>query len=101
MFQRSDNPDFVKIVEKSFPDKEAKLLIGCSDGRRYSMDALIALDEAGYTNIVGLKGGYHAWFRIFDNKGNRRMLGEYQEDYLKGGDSLGELLAAWACFHAD
>ena len=27
------------------------------------MDALVALDEAGYTNLVGLKGGYYAWNR--------------------------------------
>jgi len=44
-------------VKKRFPDPESKLLIGCSDGRAYSMDALMALDEEGYTNIVGLKVG--------------------------------------------
>ena len=27
------------------------------------MDALMALDEAGYVNLVGLKGGYYAWNR--------------------------------------
>lgn len=90
VFKRTENPDFVATVEKSFPDKdEAKILIGCSDGRRYSMDALMALDEAGYSNIVGLKGGYYAWAQTFDNKGKRRVFGEYQEDYLKGGDSAG------------
>lgn len=51
-------------IEKRFPDKDnAKILIGCSNGRKYSMDALMALDEAGYVNIVGLKGGYYAWNR--------------------------------------
>ena len=50
---KTDNPDFVAQVEKKFPDKECKLLIGCSDGRAYSMDALMQLDEAGYTNIAG------------------------------------------------
>ena len=51
-------------VELAFPDKdEAKLLIACSNGRNYSMDALEALDEAGYTNLVGLRGGYYAWNR--------------------------------------
>ena len=45
----------VAQVKKKFPDTETKLLIGCSDGRTYSMDALMALDEEGYTNIVGLK----------------------------------------------
>lgn len=58
-------------MEKRFPDKEAKLLIGCSNGRAYSMDALEALDDAGYTNLAGLRGGYHAWFGVFDHKLNR------------------------------
>ena len=51
--QKSENPEFIAQVEKKFPDKDAKILIGCSDGRAYSMDALMALDEAGYTNIAG------------------------------------------------
>ena len=41
------------------------------------------------TNIAGLKGGYYAWFRVFDNKLNRRNLGEYQEEMLGAGDSGG------------
>lgn len=45
-------------MKKRFPDTETKLLIGCNDGRTYSMDALMALDEEGYTNIVGLKVGH-------------------------------------------
>lgn len=51
--QKTDNPDFIKTVEKKFPNKESKILIGCSDGRAYSMDALMQLDEAGYTNLAG------------------------------------------------
>ena len=91
MFTRKENPDFIQNVEKSFPDKEnIKLLVGCSDGRQYTMDALMALDEAGYVNIVGLKGGYYGWNDIFDNKGKRRMRGEYEEDHFKGGDSAGD-----------
>lgn len=76
-------------VEKKFPDKEAKILIGCSNGRAYSMDALEALDEAGYTNLAGLKGGYHAWFNVFDHKLNRRRSGEYAETFTHDGDSAG------------
>lgn len=53
--QRTPNDGFVAAVKKRFPDTEAKLLVACSDGRKYSMDALMALDEAGYTNIAGLK----------------------------------------------
>lgn len=36
-----------------FPNKETNILIACSDGKAYSMDALVALDEAGYTNLAG------------------------------------------------
>jgi rhodanese-related sulfurtransferase len=50
-------------VQRKFPDRGAKLLVACSNGRQYSIDALEKLDEAGYTNIVGLRGGYTAWFR--------------------------------------
>jgi hypothetical protein len=42
-------------VKKRFPDPETKLLIACNDGRNYTMNALVALDEEGYTNIAGLK----------------------------------------------
>ena len=48
-------------VKKRFPDPETKLLIACNDGRKYTMDALVALDEEGYTNIVGLKVGVSCW----------------------------------------
>ena len=42
-------------VKKRFPDPETPLLIACNDGRTYTMDALVALDEEGYTNLTGLK----------------------------------------------
>ena len=32
-------------VEKRFPDKSVKLLVGCSTGTQYSIEALEALDE--------------------------------------------------------
>jgi len=42
-------------IKKRFPDKDSKILIGCSNGKKYSMDALVAMDEEGYTHIVGLR----------------------------------------------
>ncbi len=42
-------------VLKRFPDKDATILVACSNGKKYSLDALGALDEEGYTHIVGLK----------------------------------------------
>ena len=76
-------------MEKRFPDKESPILIACSNGKAYSMDALIALDEAGYTNLAGLRGGYYAWFKVFDNKLARRRGDGYTEDYSADGDSCG------------
>lgn len=37
---KSENKDFLKQFEKKFPDKETPILIGCSNGTAYSMDAL-------------------------------------------------------------
>lgn len=53
--------------------------IGCSDGKAYSIDALMALDEAGYTHIVGLQGGYYRFFKVFDNNLRRRRGDGYVE----------------------
>eukprot|EP00884_Botryococcus_braunii_P010219 jgi/Botrbrau1/19199/Bobra.0077s0102.1 len=87
---KTENEKFKEQIEKRFPDKGAKILVACSDGRNYSMDALEQLDEMGYTNLVGLKGGYYAWFRVFDNKLNRRRVqGEYSETFTHDGDSCG------------
>jgi hypothetical protein len=78
------------MVEKKFPNKAAaKLIVGCSNGKAYSLDALEALDEAGYENLAWLKGGYNAWYNTFDNKGKRRVYGEYAEQYGHDGDSCG------------
>ena len=86
---KSPNDDFLAQVQKRFPKLDTPLVIGCSDGTTYAIDALVALDEAGYTNLVGLKGGFYAWFRVFDNKGARRRYAEYAEQYTHDGDSCG------------
>lgn len=38
-------------VEKKFPKKDAKLLVGCSNGTQYALDALQALDEVGVKTL--------------------------------------------------
>lgn len=86
---KTPNDNFVAMVEKKIPNKETPLLVCCADGTQYSLDALEALDEAGYSCIVGMKGGYYAWFRIFDNNLRRRLSGEYSEQYTHDGDSCG------------
>eukprot|EP00775_Hariotina_reticulata_P003527 gene3527-3796_t len=88
--KKEPNTEFIQQIERKFPDKQkAKLLVACSDGRQYSIDALEALDEAGYVNLVGLKGGYRSWFSVWDNKLQRRRYGEYSEQYSHDGDSAG------------
>lgn len=87
---KEENPNFLKMVQKKFPKTDTPLLIGCSDGNTYSIDALELLEEeGGYTNLACLKGGYYSWFRVFDNKLVRRRNGEYAENYSAGGDSCG------------
>lgn len=87
--KRWDNEDFVKMVEKKIPNKDTPIIVGCSDGTTYSLDALEALDDAGYTCLVGLKGGFYAWNRKWDNNLRRRRSGEYAEQYTHDGDSCG------------
>lgn len=86
---RTPNDKFLEQMRKKFPNKDQPLLVGCSDGRKYSIDALRALDAEGYTNLVALRGGFYAWFRVFDNKLNRRYEGEYSQVYGAAGDSCG------------
>lgn len=81
--------EFVKAVEKRIPDKSTPILVCCSDGTTYSIDALCALEEAGYETLVGLKGGFYSWYRVWDANLRRRRTGEYAEQYTHDGDSCG------------
>lgn len=74
------NPQFVQQFQRKFPDKETPLIVGCSDGKSYTLDALEALDEAGYYNLVALKGGYYSFFRKWDNNLRRRRHDGYTEN---------------------
>jgi len=86
---KEDNEKFIEMFMKRFPKKDTKLLIGCSDGTSYCLDALDELDAEGYENLVGLKGGYYAWFRKFDNKLKRRRHDGYTENFTHDGDGCG------------
>jgi rhodanese-related sulfurtransferase len=81
--------EFIAAVEKRIPDKSTPILVCCSDGTAYSMDALGALDDAGYEVLVGLKGGFYAWYRTWDANLRRRRGDGYQETYMHDGDSCG------------
>src|SRR4051812_43660540 len=50
------NPDFLAVVEKSFP-RDARLVVGCKAGGR-SAKAAAALDQAGFTSVVDQRNGY-------------------------------------------
>jgi len=74
----------------SFPDKEAKIIITCSDSRDRAIQALELLDEWGYVNIVGLKGGYNMWNRQWDQNMRRRNLpGNFKEEFSHGAEGMG------------
>ena len=82
------NADFVQQVIKAFPDKEHKIMVACSDGRKRALVALEALDNAGYVNLVAVKGGANAFNRDWDAKMRRRnLVGEFKQNYLHTGDS--------------
>ena len=90
VYKQTINADFKAQVEKLFPDKEAKILVACSDGRNRTLQALEFLDEMGYVNIVGLRGGYNMWNRQWDAKLRRRNLpGVFKEEYGHSADGCG------------
>ncbi len=59
------NGAFLAHVAARFPEKDARLLVHCSDGRARSRGALQALEDAGYSRLAGLRGGYNAFAREF------------------------------------
>jgi rhodanese-related sulfurtransferase len=87
--RKTENPNFVDMVKKKIPDLETPIIVACSDGQTYALEALGELDEAGYINLVGLKGGFYAWNRVWDANLRRRRLGEYAETYTHDGDTCG------------
>ena len=52
----SPNPDFLSVVQKSFPT-DAKLVLGCKAGGR-SLRAAEILQAAGFTAVVDQRAGY-------------------------------------------
>jgi rhodanese-related sulfurtransferase len=82
------NPNFSSEVQKAYPDKNKKLMVVCSDGRTRAIKALETLDELGYLNIVGIKGGANLWNREWDAKMRRRNLpGQFKQNFSHAGDS--------------
>ena len=52
----SPNPDFMAVVQKSFPT-DAKLVLGCKGGGR-SLRAAEMLQAAGFTAVVDQRAGF-------------------------------------------
>ena len=47
-------------IEKTFPEKSTKLVLYCGGGYRSAL-AADALQKMGYTNVISLDGGWHAY----------------------------------------
>ena len=52
----SPNPDFLSVMDMSFP-KDAKIVVGCQSGGR-SLQAASVLLSAGYSSVVDQRAGF-------------------------------------------
>ncbi|KAK3281568.1 hypothetical protein CYMTET_10657 [Cymbomonas tetramitiformis] len=84
---QTPNPDFIATVKETFPDTATNIIVMCSNGRQRAMQTLVALDEAGYTNLVGMKGGYNYFYYVFDNKFRRRDIGRAKTVWSADGST--------------
>jgi len=67
--QQRVNTGFVDEVKGAVRGElHRPLLVFCSDGGSRTLAALRALDEAGFTCLVGLRGGYNAFTAAYDAK---------------------------------
>lgn len=61
----SQNPDFVKAISESFPDKETKILFLCKTGGR-SAAAAEQMASVGYKNCFNVADGFEG--QVSENK---------------------------------
>jgi len=86
------NAAFLEQIGKKFPNKATKIIVGCSDGFNRTIQACMLMEQAGFTDIVAIEGGFNLWTRKFDNKLGRRRSDGYSERYdsdARGSDSCG------------
>ena len=57
---KQPNASFLPDVAAMFPDKDTPIVVGCKSGAR-STASIGALEQAGYTNLINLDGGFDAW----------------------------------------
>lgn len=90
VYNQTANADFKAQIAKQFPEKDAKILVVCSTGTNRAIQVLQILDGEGYTNIVGLKGGFNKWNETWTTKLARRGANvKYSTVYTADGDALG------------
>lgn len=82
--QLAPNPEFRTVVEKTLP-KEKTILVGCMSGKRSEMACRI-LDEAGYTDLSNVSGGFGG---ARDPMGNVVQAG-WADSHLPVSDDVGE-----------
>ncbi len=70
----SVNPNFAAEVRQAVPDTKMPVLLLCRSGRR-SMDAAVALQKAGYSNLVNVDEGFEG---PLDDEKHRGTLGGWR-----------------------
>ena len=96
----SDDPDAKEMKENIMQSAASmglpanvdvgKMFDQMSDVISHMKEALELLDEWGYVNIVGLKGGYNMWNRQWDQNMRRRNLpGNFKEEFSHGAEGMG------------
>eukprot|EP01023_Acetabularia_acetabulum_P041755 TRINITY_DN4089_c0_g1_i1.p2 TRINITY_DN4089_c0_g1~~TRINITY_DN4089_c0_g1_i1.p2 ORF type:complete len:223 (-),score=48.69 TRINITY_DN4089_c0_g1_i1:403-1071(-) len=83
------NENFLAEVNKKIPNKETPIIVCDTNGKKYALEVLGLLEDDDYTNLVGLRGGFFAWYRTWDNKLNRRVFQEYTTNDAANGDAMG------------
>lgn len=64
------NPNFAREVQQAVPDTAMPVLLLCRSGQR-SMDAAIALEKAGYSNLVNVDEGFEGPLDDEKHRGTR------------------------------
>ncbi|MBX3465924.1 MAG: rhodanese-like domain-containing protein [Planctomycetes bacterium] len=68
------NPDFTRVVERLAPDRDRRVVLSCAMGGR-SMRACHVLEQAGYTRLVNMTGG----FAGYRGPGGELVVGGWQD----------------------
>ena len=64
------NPNFTREVRQAVPDIAMPVLLLCRSGRR-SMDAAVALEKVGYSNLVNVDEGFEGPLDDEKHRGTR------------------------------